>query len=433
MLHRFTMQQMQHTSQHEACKMSKYNFSRKHWMVIILCFLLNTVNTACTTDGENILLPRIAAANSWEYTTVLNIATVVGTLSVLGQLFFGKVCEKKGPRFTMVLCLLLTSGFMLIYGSSHYYWMFAVGLFGTISCSTSFSFIGGNALIANWCPQKKGLALGFTSMGSPTSTIIMVSLLTALITFVGLTKGITVISVCLTVLAVICFFTVVDRPEMCGETPDNLPRSENCGADSLNSGSQVPHMKTSELLKTKNFWLLVIVLGIVSLATTGLMAQFIVRYTSSCFKEATAILMMSITAMVGIPGSFLVGNTINRFGTKKAYAFYAFIYATALLLNCTNIPVLIYITIPIFGLVITVIHNFLTAFQVGVFGRDSFGTSNAIIFPLVNMIGHLSFVTISICMSIWGEVRFAYPVLAVLLLISLIFSHFITMDFEEVK
>ena len=409
--------------------MRKYDFSRKHWMIILLCFLLNIVNTACTTDGENILLPRIAEANGWEYTTVLNIASVVGTLSVLGQLLFGRICAKKGPKFTMVICLILTSGFMLMYGSGHRYWMFAVGLFGTISCSTSFAFICGNALIANWFPKKKGLALGFTSMGSPMSTIIMVSVLTALITMVGLSRGVTVISVCLLVMAAVCFFTVYDKPELCGETPDNLSPDEL--AEMSDEKEEKPQLTTGNLLKLKNFWYIVIVIGIVSLATTGLMAQFIVRYTSSGFGESTAIFMMSIAAAVGIPGSYLVGNTINRLGTKNAYAYFVVIYALAFMLNFTNNRVLIYITIPVFGLVITVIHNFLTAFQVGVFGRTNFGVSNAVVFPLINMIGQLSFVIISTCIGIWGEVRFAYPVFAVLLLISLMFSRGISMDFEN--
>lgn len=411
--------------------MKKYDFSKRHWMIVILCFVMFIMNNACSTDGENVLLPKIAEANGWEYTAVLNIASIAGMLSVIIQLIAGRVCAKKGPKFVMVCCMICSAAFLLIYGCSTKLWMLAIGLFGVIGCSMSSIFIGITALIANWFPRKKGLAMGIVSMGPPVCTIIMISVLTMLINYAGLSRGVMVISAAVIILAIAAFFIVYDKPEMCGETPDNISAEEM--AKFVEEEKNTATLTTKDILKIKDFWLIVGVVGILSLVTTGLMAQFLVRYTTSGYKESTAIMMLSITAIVGIFGSVLCGNMVNRLGTKRAYVFYVIIYVVALLINSTNIKVLVILSIPLLGLIITVLHNFMTAFQVSVFGRTNYSVANSLVFPIINTMGQGAFMVISLCIKAFGEVRYAYVIFAVLLIVSLVLSRFIDTKYEDEK
>lgn len=406
--------------------MKKYNFSRKHWMNILLCFFLLILNNVCTTDGENVILPRLAQANGWDYTKVLMLASAAGCLSVVGQLLIGKICARKGAKFTIVLCMFLTAGCLILYGSANHMWVYALGLFGVICCSTSYSYIGANALIANWFPRKKGIAMGFVSVGAPVSTIVMVSTLTFLINAVGLLRGVMIISLVLVAVAVICIFAVHDKPEMCGETPDNISREEL--EQVLDEEEHTAVISVKELIRKKETWYIVFMMGVCSLGLTGVMAQFVVRYTQSGFSEPTAILMMSSCAAVGIFGSMFMGNVENRLGTQKAYMIFALVFATALAINFTNVLLLILISIVMFGCVITILQIFLTSFQVSVFGRTNFKQANALIFPLVSMIGQLSLLIISACIRIFGEVRYAYLVFAVLFIVTLFFNRKIRIE-----
>lgn len=400
--------------------MKKYHFSRRHWMNIILCFLLFVLNNACTTDGENVILPRLAQANGWDYAQILMWASIAGVLSVLGQFLIGKMCAKRGAKFTIITCMIAAAVFLLLYGSANVMWLYAIGLFGVVCCSTSFSYIGGSALIANWFPRKKGIAMGFVSIGAPVSTIVMVSLLTMLIDKIGLFHGVMIISIVVVVVAIVCGFLLQDRPEMCGETPDNMSVEEMQQFVLAEEGEEKLSLK--ELLFCKDFWRIVFIMGSCSIALTGVMAQFVVRLTDSGFAEPQAIQMMSVCAVIGIFGSLFSGNLENRFGTKKAYLCCATVFIAALLINATNIPVLIFISIPLFGMVITILQIFLTSFEVSVFGRKNFEQSNAVIFPLVSMIGQLCFVIISVCIKLFGQIRYAYFVFAGLLIVSLFVS-----------
>ncbi|MDO4623062.1 MAG: MFS transporter [Eubacteriales bacterium] len=408
--------------------MNKYNFGKKGWMIVILCFFMYVLTCACTTDGENIILPKLAAANGWEYTMVLNLASVAGCCSVIGNLFLGKLCDKKGPKFSIILGLLASAVFVFLYATATSIAVYVVGLFGAICFAQSFAFFGANSLIANWFPRKKGLAMGFVSIGPPIATISMISVMNFLMNNLGLKKGVLVICVVLIIVAVVCFLLVKDTPEECGCLPDNMPmdKAETNGQEEAADAK----ISFTTLIKMKSFWYILIMMGIANLCSTGLMSQFLRRCTDSNISDSKAALMMSAMAIVGIFGSMIVGYVENRFGTRKAFTFFGIWWALAFVLNFTNIPALMYISIPMFGCVITFMQIFIPTFEISAFGRTNFRSANAILFPMISMIGQLTFVLISVCISVFGEVRYAYLFFAALLVVAVLISRGLKLENE---
>jgi MFS transporter, OFA family, oxalate/formate antiporter len=405
----------------------KYNFSARHWSMIGICFLLCLLANAVTSDSENVILPLLSDANGWDYYgKVLTFATIAGCTSIVGNLILGKICEKKGAKFMTVLSLFAAAIFVFLYGTATTYPLLVIGLIGTICFGQSISFLGANAIIASWFPYKKGLAMGFVTIGPPAATVMMVSALTFLINHVGIKGGIYTICGVLIAVAVLCIIFVHNTPEEVGCTPDNLSKQEiealERGKNALISADSKEHkMTVKELVRTRAFWFIVIIIGICSLTQTGLMAQWIVRYQGTAF-ESKAGLLMSIAAVVGIFGSMIAGYLENKLGTQKAYAVLAMWFAVALVMNFTNIPILVYISVPMFGLTITFMQIFMPAFELSVFGRANFAQANAIIFPVVSICGQLTFLLISACKSIFGEVRSVYIVFAILLLITAVLA-----------
>ena len=405
----------------------KYNFSARHWSMIGICFLLCLLANAVTSDSENVILPLLSDANGWDYYgKVLTFATIAGCTSIVGNLILGKICEKKGAKFMTVLSLFAAAIFVFLYGTATTYPLLVIGLIGTICFGQSISFLGANAIIASWFPYKKGLAMGCVTIGPPAATVMMVSALTFLINHVGIKGGIYTICGVLIAVAVLCIIFVHNTPEEVGCTPDNLNKQEiealERGKNALISADSKEHkMTVKELVRTRAFWFIVIIIGICSLTQTGLMAQWIVRYQGTAF-ESKAGLLMSIAAVVGIFGSMIAGYLENKLGTQKAYAVLAIWFAVALVMNFTNIPILVYISVPMFGLTITFMQIFMPAFELSVFGRANFAQANAIIFPVVSICGQLTFLLISACKSIFGEVRSVYIVFAILLLITAVLA-----------
>lgn len=397
--------------------------------MIFISFCLYLLTAACTSDGENVILPKLAEANGWDYTKVLSLATAAGALSVIGNLLLGKICEKKGPKFSIILGLLTSACFVFLYGSATNLTVYAIGLFGAICCAQSISFFGASALIANWFPRKKGLAMGIVTIGPPVATITMVSVMNSLLGSLGLKKGVMVISAMLLLVALFCLFAVHDTPEECGETPDNMPKEE---LEKLHSEEEhTEKLPLRQLLKMKSFWYILFMMGICNLTQTGLMAQFLVRYQGTDIPERTVIVMMSVMAVIAIFGSMIVGYFENKLGTQKAYSIFAALFALAFLLNFTNIPGLVYLSVPMFGVVLTLMQIFLSAFELSVFGRKNFKQANAVLFPLISMIGQMTFLLISACLKIFGEVRYAYLLFAILLFATLFLNQLLKAEINK--
>lgn len=404
--------------------MKNYNFGKRGWSIIAVSFVLYLLTAVCTTDGENIILPKLAEANGWQYTTVLTLASAAGCASVLGTALLGRICERKGPKFSILLGLIGSAVFVYLYATATYIGVYFVGLFGAICCGQSISFLGASALIANWFPKKKGLAMGIVTIGPPVATISMVSAMNILMNTMGLKAGILVISGVLVVVALTCLAFVKDTPEECGCTPDNLPLESPSGLP-VQEEQKLP---LSVLFKIRSFWYLLVMMGITNLSQTGLMSQFLKRCTDSGFSEGTAALMMSCMAFLGIFGSLIVGNVENRVGTKKAYGFFAIWFAAAFVLNFTNVPALMTLSIPMFGVVLTFMQIFLPSFEISIFGRTNFKQANSVLFPMISVVGQLTFLLISACISLFGEVRYAYLVFAALLVVAAILNCGLPMD-----
>ncbi len=405
------------------CDSSSDSFSKKHWMVIFLSFLLFLLANAATSDSENVLLPKIAAANGWDYSRVLTLATAAGVSSVFGSLILGKICEKKGGKFSIIFGLAATAIFLFIYGTADSYLGFVLGLTGTICCGQSISFFGANTVIANWFPKKKGIAMGFVSVGPPAATIIMVSVLNSIVNLIGIRGGVIIICIVLAAVALLSAILIKNTPEEAGTTPDNLPLiKEEISESSEDFQKKERELGFNDILRNSNFWLIALICGICSMSQTGLMAQWLVRYTENGYTETKAAFLMSVCAAAGIFGSMIAGNIENKLGTKKAYIVLALWFMAALLLNSTNITLLVYLSVPMFGLSITLYQIFMPAFEISLFGRENFKKVNGIIFPIVSMCGQLTFLVIAVCMNLFGEVRFAYIVFALCMGVSIILS-----------
>ncbi len=397
----------------------KYNFSKKHWGVIFLCYLLFLIATAVTSDSENVILPKLAAQNDWDYSVVLTLTTVAGCSTIFGNLILGKLCEKFGGKFSIIFGLIASAGFVYLYGTSKSLTVFVVGLIGTICCGQSISFFGANSIVANWFPGKKGLAMGIITIGPPTATIIMVSVLNFIINRNGVNGGIYVICAVLIIMAVVCVLTIKNTPEEAGTTPDNLPvKHTEKKAENL----IVPTITTKQLLQNKSFWKILFIVSICNMSLTGLMAQWLVRYTGSGFAESKAAMLMSVCAVVGLFGSLVAGYLENRLGTKMGYSVLAAIFAISFVMNFTNIMPLIYISVPLFGMCITMFQIYMPAFEITVFGRENFKKVNGLVFPIACMSGQAAFLVIALCIKLFGEVRFAYIVFAILLAITIMLA-----------
>jgi len=89
---------------------------------------------------------------------------------VLGSLVFGHLIIKYKPKNLSSFCLVMTGISAIMLGRSESPLEFGVYLTLITFFATGFGLNVTSTLMSNWFPTKKGIALGWATMGAPICT-----------------------------------------------------------------------------------------------------------------------------------------------------------------------------------------------------------------------------------------------------------------------
>ena len=124
-------------------------------------------------------------------------------------------------------------------------------------------------------------------------------------------------------------------------------------------------------------------------------------------SQTAAVGMMTVVAIVGLFGSWIVGVFDEKFGTKKAMIGFGVFYFLAGFLNWISsisgsmIPY--YIAVLMIGIGIGGSANFTTSLAASVFGRHGFEKVNSVLFPLQALVTALNFLVSGFIRIITGN------------------------------
>ena len=181
---------------------------------------------------------------------------------------------------------------------------------------------------------------------------------------------------------------------------------------------------TVKLLCTKELWLAAITTGFFQICSVGVMSQLVIRNTQLGFTQQEAMNVMTILALGGVVGSWLVGIIDDAIGTKKTMVLFGIWYAIALLLNFTavdSVTPLVYVSLFMIAMGIGGSANFTTSLPASIFGRHGFDKVNSVIFPIQGAITALCFLVNGVVQKMTGgEIKMAYLVFAGVALVNVV-------------
>ena len=119
----------------------------------------------------------------------------------------------------------------------------------------SAGYISGGDLVTQWFPKKKGIVMGYTTMGHNLASVAFVPLITLLVGRLGIGNGVIPISVCAIVLGILGLLLVRNTPQERGLNPDNV--SDEVYRTEYFHGHEDPTggWTTGRLLRCKETWL----------------------------------------------------------------------------------------------------------------------------------------------------------------------------------
>lgn len=383
-------------------QLTNSRFGKWGWSMIFYAFLLYYFYAALCVDSMNLYPDTFAGLYGMDRNLLLGFATPAGVIGVIGGIVFGRICIKTGVRKMSAWALILTGILYAIFGFCSTPALYLIVLTAVSFVANAFGLIATATLMGNWFPRKKGIALGWATMGAPFCSATVVPILSTLYSNIGLSYSSVAVGAVVALLGIISFFWVKDYPEEVGAYPDNIPQ------DPAQADAQKEAMKGYQspftircLLRDKDMWLIGLGFGLLWMVTVGVISQFVPRMISVGYAPETATLMLTIASLVGLVGSYFWGWLDQKVGTKMASCVYSFSYIAALLLLIfAQVEVLVYVGIIFVGFGIGGLLNLMPSLVIAVYGRYDFTTANSLVASIASLLQKAAFVVMAVLLTI---------------------------------
>ncbi len=397
-----------------------YNFGKKGWTLICFEVVLLFFMTGLTVDGLNIIVPQMAAFHGWDINVLLSISTPAGIIALFLVMFWGKFIEKFGLKQVTVATMFLAAIATVLYGNSVSVAMYAVTLVAMVTLINAFSVICGFAICTNWFPTKKGIVMGFTTIGMNLASACISIILNALTSKSNIAMALTVMGIVIAAVGVLVALFVKATPEEAGCYPDNDPKVAELIHKEEQALEREEANKLSYLaaLKDSKVWIFGIAYGFFGLATVGIMSQLVGYFQEvRGFTLNMALLTITVAAIIGMIGSVLWGVVDQKLGTKPASILFGIWYFIGIIFLILSNTVCMYIGIFMLGFAIGGNGNFAPSMASYVFGRKNFAVSYSCVNTIVGVVRSLSFVVLAGLRSVTSGYTVPYLVFAVISLL----------------
>lgn len=357
--------------------------------MIIYAAISYYIASALGADLLNYYPAQYELLHGWNAGTITTMAGLAGWVGVIGAIFLAQIVAKWGTRNSATFFNILTGALVIAFANARNFTVFIVLLFliVIISGNVQVNLIP-NSIMAMWFPKKKGIALGWATMGMPLCSA------TLLLPFDFLTRKLGAIShtftlfgIVIIIYGIVSFFWVKNSPESVGCYPDNEVLSEEAYAESKKAvESHVSNWTIKKLLKNPSTWGIGVGLGLLWMTTAGIITQLVPRLMSVANGAYAnmALLSMTIASVIGIAGSYFWGWLDQKIGTKPACCFYGAWYVLALIFLILQPygTAFVWISVIMVGIGIGGIGNLIPSLIASCFGRYDFVQANKVIAPL---------------------------------------------------
>jgi MFS family permease len=297
-----------------------------------------------------------------------------------------------------------------------------------------FCYICSMNVVSNWFPRKKGMAMGWVTIGFPLSAAVTANFVGGMIgksgnPVAGLGSVYNIYAIASFVLCIAVALYVRDYPEQMGAYPDNNHKFDNeeakkelaLGLEYMKNSTWVP----KKLLSTSKVWLIGLSLGIMELLSLGIMTNFVPRMIQAGYvaedgsASGLVYLMLAIAGIAACFGSVGCGILDAKLGPKKAIQITLMVAVVAIVLNLIPTTATKFASLPFLAIMLGGAANYLVSLTNTIWGRYDFPMAYKVLKPMVAAVGALG---VSVVGIIGRSVSYgvAYGVLAVLAIIALI-------------
>ncbi|MDL2238124.1 MFS transporter [Christensenellaceae bacterium OttesenSCG-928-K19] len=381
-------------------KNAKSNFGRKGWYLIIILGLSMYMQVGIISEGMNIVIPAFSEIYGWETSTLFGYNAIAGWIGVIGAILWAIAVSriKNGAKTIFSVGLVCCAVCVILWGRISAPWQYLL-----MMCLVQFFLqaFGGSALaslLANWFPTKKGLVMGWATIGISMASIAYMPMMNGFVVNFGLPNAF----ICMAAIMILNFLLSIpikNTPEQAGTYPDNDPNMTPAERDKMaqvvDTFKRTSSWSVKKLFTTKEVWKLMLSQGILLLSALGLMSSILVRLTAmGGLDRNAAIGMISLGGVFSAAFSYLTGVVDTKVGTKKATMMVYILYIIAMGLSFIMVPQMQIFVVMMIVAVSGGANNLGLSAGVSVFGRFDYPRAVIVVTPMGSIIRSLGYMVV---------------------------------------
>lgn len=387
----------------------------KGWLLIFYSFALFFISSG-VSSSMNVASGILSQSHGWSATLLTSLISLGSLANIAAGVVFGRLAVKYSVKKLSIIALILYLIAMVGLGTASSLFMFGVCLVLSNGLSNGAGYQMAPVLISTWFPKKKGIIMGIVTMGIPLCSGMATMIYSAGYKVMGEFGGFLPYMIFTLIAMAVLIFGLSDRPEEKGFLPDNGMKSDNPEEETEKKESI---WTTAKLLRTPQVWVHGLTLGIQLLFAGGIMVQLFPRLLEIGFSEETAGLMMLVSGLLALPGSYISGVLDSKIGARKAACTTYVFGALAMVFNLTGNTVCIWISLVFIGMVVGGAANWPASLCIEEFG-DSFANGYGIIQPIIQVVGAIGPVFFASIAGMTGSYKLSYVGGAVLMVVGLL-------------
>jgi MFS transporter, OFA family, oxalate/formate antiporter len=354
------------------------------WYIVGVAFFANFMSVGTGFYALNAFMEPLCQLRGWTRTDI-NLALVVGTLfGFSGQFIYGTIVMYTGVRALMIFGSLVGGMAFIFMARVEALWQFYFFYILLFIGNGAYGGIVSATAVNNWFVLKRGKAMGFAAAGISFSGAVLPMIAMITILKSGVDGAALVIGGSVMLMAPLAWFVMREWPEEMGLLPDGataesgLPsRDKASGTPACNpikkAGTACDSWPFMRLIRTGAFWKLGLSFAMLMVGTVGVMSQLKPRFTDIGFSSLHAMILMSVTALIGSVGKYSWGSFCDRFKPRRVVVLMSLANAAGLSLALyQNSMTTLILFIVVFGFTMGGIMSTYSVMIAIFFGRECF-------------------------------------------------------------
>jgi MFS family permease len=294
--------------------------------------------------------------------------------------FAGRAMDIKSIRWLIIGGAVAMAAGFAIAGAAPALWVFVAAYALLVSIGVLMAGpLASSTLSAKWFRARRGLAIGWSSVGTSIGGLVMPAIVTWLILNEGWRHAhYTMALIVLVGIVPLVWLVVANRPEDKGIEPE----PESTKPHLIAQAARARTWTTKDILTARSFWAAAIAFGFLTMVFGGVQAHLVPYVQDRGIAGENPAILMSIMAFAGIIGKILVGAAADRFSHRLLFYTASAILAGALLLLRETLSFdLLMMTSGLLGLATGGFLPLIGAVVAGRFGHMAFGRVMGLLGP----------------------------------------------------